>query len=614
MTAKTEKQQTGNISVNTENILPIIKKWLYSDHEIFLRELISNSFDAITKRNKIALKESLDISVNGKINITIDEKKKTITISDNGLGMDADEIQKYINQIAFSGAEEFVEKYKEDEKGGQIIGHFGLGFYSSFMVADTVEINSLSYKKGSKAANWFCEGSTEYKISEGNKKEVGTDIILYVNDESKDYLSEDKIKDLVEKYANFLPVEIQVNSNKANDQNPLWIKTPLDVKDEEYIEFYQKLYPLQGEPLFWIHLNVDYPFNLKGILYFPKLTHELDAHNKGQVKLFCQQVFVSDNIKEVLPEFLTLLQGAIDCPDIPLNISRSYLQNDPYVQKISKHIVKKVADKLTDLSKKDKKSFEKYWADINPFVKYGMMTNDDFYGKVKDIVLFTSSNGNETTIQEYLDRNKGKNENKVFYCADKETQASYVELFKAQELEVVYLSNLIDTHFLQFIESKNTDIKYVSVDSDISEHLIDKDKESKIVDPKDNKTSDQKIEDIFKEAINNEKLKIKVQALKSENTPALILESEQSKRMKAMSNMMKGMDTAMFEDNTLVLNSSSPVVKKVLDTKEKLGMTPKVSNLCEYIYDLALMSKRPLKGAEIQKFIERSNSLLRDIL
>ncbi|NQY74714.1 MAG: molecular chaperone HtpG, partial [Candidatus Margulisbacteria bacterium] len=370
----------GDISIHTDNIFPIIKKWLYSDHEIFLRELVSNGLDAITKLHRISLKEKIDDIPAPLINIQIDEEKKTLTFSDTGLGLDAEEVEKYITQIAFSSAEEFVNKFKDKDEKSQIIGHFGLGFYSSFMVSDLVEIRSKSYKKDAKSILWSCDGSTSYTIKESDRTDTGTDIILHINEDNKSFLKEGTITELVKKYTNFLPVEIQVNGKKANEETPLWSKAPSETKEEEYKTFYQKLFPFNADPLFWIHLNVDFPFNLKGILYFPKVMHELDA-NKGQVKLYCKQVFVSDNSKDVIPEFLTLLQGAIDCPDIPLNISRSYLQNDPYVQKISKHIIKKVADKLNDLYKKDKVNFESIWNDISPFIKYGMMQNDDFYQK-----------------------------------------------------------------------------------------------------------------------------------------------------------------------------------------------------------------------------------------
>ena len=506
MSKKTKATIKGNISIHTENIFPIIKKWLYSDHEIFLRELVSNGFDAITKLQKIAVKENVADIPSPKINIQVDTEKKTVTFSDTGLGMDAEEVTKYITEIAFSSAEEFIEKFKDKDEKNQIIGHFGLGFYSSFMVSNLVEIKSKSYKKDATAILWSCDGSTSYTITESDRKEIGTDVILHINEENKSFLEEAKITELAQKYTNFLPVEIQVNGKKVNDESPLWTKAPNEVSEEEYKEFYKKLFPFNAEPLFWIHLNVDYPFNLKGILYFPKVMHELDA-TKGQVKLFCKQVFVSDNANDVIPEFLTLLQGAIDCPEIPLNVSRSYLQNDPYVQKISKHIIKKVADKLNEMAKKDNGNFETIWNDISPFIKYGMMQNDDFYSKVKDIIIFESSTGHKTNIPDYLDRNKEKSKDKVLYCADKEGQNTYITMCKEQGLEVLFLHALIDTHFIQFLESKDTNIKYVSVDSELSDTLIEENQPTQVVD-KDNKTSDDKLLDIFKTSLNDDKLKI----------------------------------------------------------------------------------------------------------
>lgn len=598
----------GEISVKTENILPIIKKWLYSEHEIFLRELVSNAFDAIEKRKKIAEMEKQS-GPNGVINIEIKAESKQLIIHDNGLGMTAEEIQKYINQIAFSGAEDFVSHYMNKDEKSQIIGHFGLGFYSAFMVSDKVEINTLSWKPQSKPALWSCDGSTQFTITDSDKKEIGTDIVLYINDENKQYLEEETIKNLIVKYANFLPVEIQVNGKKVNDQHPLWIKQPIDVKDEEYTEFYNKLFPFSEPPLFWIHLNVDYPFTLKGILFFPRLQHELDSA-KGQVKLYCQQVFVSDNLKEVLPEFLNLLRGAIDCPDIPLNVSRSYLQNDPYVKKISNHIVKKVGDKLNELYNKDKASYEKYWEDIHPFIKYGMMTNDDFYQKVKDIVIYQSSLGYATSIPEYLERNEDKNSNIVLYSTDKETQSSTIALLIEHGQEVVYLNALIDAHFISFLESKDPTIKYQSVNAALSDHLVDTEKKSQIIDPADNKTVSDKLLDVFTQALKDKKVKIEVKNLKAENVSALMMESEQIKRLKAMTHMMQRGPQTLFEDLTLVVNSNNTIIDHIQTLSKISGNEDKVNRLCEEVYDLALLSHRPLNGEEIKKFISRTHELL----
>lgn len=619
MTEKTSqkaKEIKGDLHIHTDNIFPIIKKWLYTDHEIFVRELVSNAFDAITKLQKINVHENLGLSITPKIEIKTDEKAKTITISDNGLGLDAEDVQKYINQIAFSGAEDFVKQYKDKYEKAQIIGHFGLGFYSSFMVADKVEIISRSYKKGAKAIHWECDGSTTFSIKEAERSDVGTDIILSISKESKDFLADIRIKNLVTKYANFLPVEITVNGETANDQNPLWIKQPNDCKDDDYKAFYKKLFPMDQDPLFWIHLNVDYPFNLKGILYFPKLSHELDT--KGNIKLFCQQVFVSDNAKEVVPEFLTLLRGAIDCPDIPLNVSRSSLQNDPYVQKISKHIVKKISDKLTQLYKKDYENFTTYWSDISPFIKYGMMNHDDFYQKTKDVVIFKNSNDAYTTLDDYLERNKETLEKKVLYASNPEAQASYIQLCKDNGFEVLYLEHVIDTHFIQFLEMKQSEIKFQSVDSDLSDYLTKKISKDDETDDKSDSESDKKkkddsptaLESLFKSLLNKDTLKVSSQALKSSDVSAIILESEQSKRIKQMSAMMKGFQMPGMEDYTLVVNTESPVIQRIQSLEGDDSKKDLKEMLCRQVYDLAVLSHKGFSGAEMTDFIKRSNALL----
>ncbi|RAP30817.1 molecular chaperone HtpG [Candidatus Marinamargulisbacteria bacterium SCGC AG-343-D04] len=612
MPKKKELDIQGDISIDSENILPVIKKYLYSENEIFVRELISNGFDAITKLKKISNVEAIDVvPEKWLVDITIDEKKKTITFSDNGVGLDAEEVQKYINKVAFSGATDFIEKYKGDEKENQIIGHFGLGFYSSFIISSEVEIRSLSYKKDAKSIRWSCDGSTHFSLKDGDRKEIGTDIILHVSEESKDYLSEMKITELVQKYANFLPVEIHVNGKQVNHDEPLWEKQPKDVKEEEYKEFYKTLFPYQQDPLFWIHLNVEYPFRLKGILFFPKILHELDA-NKGKVKLYCQNVFVTDQAKDVIPEFLTLLQGAIDCPEIPLNVSRSYLQNDPYVRKISGHIVKKVADKLNSLYKTDKEHFESFWADISHFIKYGMMNDDDFYKKVKDIVIFPSSNGDNVAIPDYLERNKEVSENKVFYCSNKDEQAAYVEMCKSQNIEVVYLQSVVDSHFISFLESKDSKIKYVAIDSEISDHLVDDSKKSEVLDA-DNKTKNESISGIFKDSLSNDKLKIETKYFKTDDVPALLLESEQSKRLKQMSVLMNQPSMPGLDDFTLILNENNELIDQVLKLSNNSERKEDVKLLCEHVYDLALMSQKPLTGEKMKSFLNRSNTLLKTL-
>lgn len=598
--------QKGTISIHTENIFPIIKKWLYSEHEIFLRELVSNAVDAISKRHKIAIKESLGSVPEGRVNITIDKEKNTITISDNGLGMSEDEIQKYITQIAFSGAEEFLSKYDEaDEKSG-IIGHFGLGFYSSFMVASKVEIDSLSYQKDATPAHWTCTGSTEYEISEGSRTEVGTDIILHISADQKEYLEDARIETLIKKYANFLPIEIALNGEVKNDQNPLWTKSPQDLEDKDYKEFYQSLFPFQQEPLFWIHLNVDHPFNLQGILYFPRVTHELESH-KSKIKLFCKQVFVTDNSENVLPEFLTVLQGCIDCPELPLNVSRSALQNDPYIQKISKHVVKKVADKLNQISKQDKAEFETMWQDIHPFIKYGMMNDEEFYKKCESIIIFESTTGEFTNLPDYASRNEKGDAEKttVIYSTDKNAQASTIATLKEKGKEILLLDAMIDSHFIQFLEFKANGYEFKSVDAVAAEQL----KSGEETSEEDKNKHDELIK-TFKTDLGNDALNVEVSTFDSEDIPAILKVDESMKRMSEMSRMMGG-NSGMgdLSMHTVVLNSNNPAVKLILNNAGT-DKNPDRKLMSEHVYDLARMASKPLEGSEMAKFIKRSQTLL----
>lgn len=597
---------SGEISIHTQNIFPIIKKWLYSEHEIFIRELVSNSFDAITKRNTIATKEGRsELSVTGRVEITVDKEAKTVTISDNGLGLDADDLQKYINQVAFSGAEDFVKKYQDNSGEDPIIGHFGLGFYSSFMVASKVVIRSLSHKPGSVSALWECDGSTSFSITDGDRTEIGTDVILHIPDDNEEYVFEGRIEELVKKYANFLPIEIGVNGKLANSQNPLWVRSATELTDEDYKAFYQTLFPYNPEPLFWIHLNVDYPFNLKGILYFPKLVHELDA-KKGQVKLYCRQVFVSDSSQEVLPDFLTILQGAIDCPDLPLNVSRSFLQNDPYVQKISKHVVKKVADKLIEEFRTDRSKFAGYWDDISPFVKFGMLNHGDFYDKARDVVLFKNTDGKDFTVAEYLEANP-KLDKKVVYTSNKDAQGRYIQLCKDQGFDVLVLQSMIDSHFIQFLESKDSDVKFVSVESALADHL-----------GTDENNDESPLQALFATALGNDKLKVAVQTLGDPSIPAILTQPEFSKRMQEMAAAMSqrggtsGMP--MFEDYTLVVNAASPIVQNLKAMTDDTTQADLVNQVCRYVYDLALIGQRPLTGEQMNDFISRSNQLLGKLL
>ncbi len=602
------KSIKGNINIHTENIFPIIKKWLYSEHDIFVRELISNSFDAINKLKKISNVENIKTSEH-RIEVIIDKDQGTLTFRDTGLGMSAKEVQKYITQIAFSGAEDFLKKYTDSENKQDIIGHFGMGFYSAFMVADQVEIKSKSYQDVP-GVHWTCKGDTEYEMVPIKKETVGTDIILTINEESKEFLEEIRIETLIKKYANFLPIEIKLNDKVINDQDAgIWVKTPQDCKDEDYKEFYKKLFPFQDEPLFWIHLNVDYPFRLQGILYFPKVKNEMDLQ-KDRIKLFCQQVFVTDNAHDILPEFLMMLQGVIDCPDFPLNVSRSALQNDPYMQKISKHIIKKIADKISQLYKKSRTDYEGYWPNIHPFVKYGMMNNDDFYTKTKDAVIFESSNGGYTTLSDYLDRTDDKKT--VIYSTNKDIQGHYIEMLKAEGKEVLLMDNFIDTHFIQFLEMKESSIKYSSVDGDAINDILSKPEEENSEENKDEKEKkeDHPIATLFKNNLNNENLNISITSFKSNETIALIKQDEQTKRLKEMSRMMGSGDLGtMFNNDKLLVNENHPTIQ-TLSKLDPVKDKDKINTLCEHIYDLALVAHGSLDKDKLPKFIKRSQTIL----
>ncbi len=610
MSDKVEKEE-GSISIHTENIFPIIKKWLYSDKDIFLRELISNAVDAIHKFQNINLVEGLKISDEYKVNVHLDKDAGTLTVSDNGIGMTADEVRKYINQIAFSSAEDFVEKFKDLEDKNQIIGHFGLGFYSSFMVAENVEIRTLSYQKDAEAVHWQCEGTTKYSIEPTDKKDRGTEVILHLNDDEKEFLNPDGTREVIKKFCNFLPVSINLEGEEVNDKNPLWTKSASDISDDEYKEFYRKLYPMSADPLFWIHLNIDFPFNLKGIVYFPHLTNEFDV-TKSHINLYCNQVFVSDNTPELIPEFLTPLQGCLDAPDLPLNVSRSYLQNDPQVRKIREVISGRVAAKIVDLAKNDREAFEPIWEDIHSFVKYGMMREDKFYEKVKDHVIYrTTGEDKFTTLPGYLERAKEKHENKVYYANDEGTQATYLKLFKSQGMEVLILDAMIDNHFIQFLESKNTDIKFERVDADITENLLEADPSNKIVEGAENKTKGERIEQIFKDGLDEIKgLTIRIETLKDDTVPGMILLNEQSRRFKEMTHMMgQGEMPDMFSDHTLMVNTASPAVEKILKLQDE-GNTELADMLIEQIYDLAMLSHQAISKERMAGFLERSSKLL----
>ncbi|MFL1469252.1 molecular chaperone HtpG [Paraclostridium bifermentans] len=617
------ENKKGNISIHTENIFPIIKKWLYSDKDIFVRELISNGCDAINKYKKLVSLGEIENKQDQdyKINVKIDKDNSTLIFEDNGIGMTEEEVEKYINQVAFSGAEDFVNKYKDKmSEENDIIGHFGLGFYSAFMVASKVQIDTLSYKEGAQAVKWVSEGQTEYELSASeDRKSRGTTITLFLADDSKEFLEEYTVRSIIDKHCSFLPVNIYLDvkdSSKEKDENsenemkplndtyPLWLKSPKDCTDDEYKEFYRKVFNTFDEPLFWIHLNVDYPFNLKGILYFPKLKNEFELI-EGKVKLYNNQVFVADNIKEVIPEFLLLLKGVIDCPDLPLNVSRSFLQNDKDVSKISKHIIKKVADKLKSLYKNERDNFEKFWDDIQVFIKFGCLKDEGFYDKIKDILLFKDINSNYITLNDYLEKCKEKHENKVFYVSDEEQQSQYIKLFKDYDLDAVILDSSIDNHFISFIEFKNQGVTFNRIDADLSDVLKDKNEDEN----KENKTE---IENLFKEYVKDKVKDYSVESLKSEDTTAIILVSEQSRRMAEMKSQFAGMDLGMNfeEEKTLVINDNSPIIKKLVSLKDDESKKDQIELICNQIVDVALLANKELDAKELDEFINRNNKLM----
>ncbi len=656
----------GSLSINSENIFPIIKKWLYSDHDIFFRELISNGCDAITKVKKLDMMGEYQIPDDNKfkIQVVVNDKEKTIKFTDNGLGMTEDEVNEYINQIAFSGAADFLNKYKDKTNEDQIIGHFGLGFYSAFMVADKVTIDTLSYKEGAVPVHWECDGGTEFYMKEGTRSERGTEITLYLNEDSLEFANEYRAREVITKYCSFMPTEIYLsNANEEpeyetvlpeevtdedtvvetivepeeteekenedgtketvvkkpettkkkilkrpvplNDTTPLWAKHPNECTDEDYKEFYRKVFHDYKEPLFWIHLNMDYPFNLKGILYFPKFNTEYDTL-EGVIKLYNNQVFIADNIKEVIPEFLMLLKGVIDCPDLPLNVSRSALQNDGFVKKISDYITKKVADKLSGMCKTDKESYEKYWDDINPFIKFGCLKDDKFCEKMNDYILFKTIYGKYVTLPEYLEANKEKNENKVFYVTDEIGQGQYIKMFKDENMDAVILKHNIDNPFITHLEQKNEKVKFLRIDADLNDSLKEEATEE---DKKSLEEAEKELSEIFKKALNNDKLQVKAELLKDKNISSMVTLSEENRRMADMMKMygMSGMDASMFGNQvTLILNAGNDMVKYIQENKD----SENVPMFCEQLYDLALISHEQLSPEAMTKFIERSNKIM----
>ena len=625
---KTMITEKGSISINTENIFPIIKKFLYSDHEIFLRELVSNAVDATQKLKRLNslghIKQELgDL----RIQVKLDEKAKTLTISDAGIGLTAEEIKKYINQVAFSGATEFMEKFKEAQDANEIIGRFGLGFYSAFMVAEKVEIQTLSYQEGSEAAYWSCDGSTQFEIGKGNRQTRGTDIILYINEESKEFLEQFRIQEILNKYCKFLPVPIQFGTktesvpdgedkegkpqyksvevdNIVNTTNPLWTRTPSELTDEDYLSFYRELYPMSEDPLFWIHLNVDYPFNLTGILYFPKVKNDLELQ-RNKIKLFSRQVFITDEVKDIVPEFLLLLHGVIDSPDIPLNVSRSFLQADSNVKKINGYISRKVAEKLQELFNKDRKSFEEKWKDLGMFIKYGSLSDEKFFEKSKNFVLLTNTKSETNTLDEYKikvqDFQTDKNGQLVWlYTQDADGQHSYVEAANQKGYDVLVMDSPIDMHFIQHLEMKLEKTSMKRVDADILDKLIEK---SDTPTHALTETEVNDIKKIFEEAINNKAMSVELESLQAEQLPVIITREEWMRRMKEMSKMGGGMNFYgnLPETFKVSLNGNHPLLKKIL-----LADAEQQPKLAKQAYDLALLAQGMLKGADLTAFVNRS--------
>ena len=649
----------GSLSISSENIFPVIKKWLYSDHDIFYRELISNGCDAITKLKKLELMGEYEKpeDFEYKIQVTVNPNEKTITFTDNGLGMTEEEVDEYINQIAFSGAQDFLNKYKDKANEDQIIGHFGLGFYSAFMVADKVTIDSRSYKKDAKPVHWESEGGTEFEMGEGTKEEQGTTIVLYLNEDSTEFSNEYRAREVIEKYCGFMPVPIFLNNAAEgpqyetiekdqltdkdtiietiveeakteekenengeketvevspakekykilkrpvalNDVSPLWNKHPNECTEEEYKAFYRKVFMDYKEPLFWIHLNMDYPFNLKGILYFPKINTEYDSL-EGTIKLYNNQVFIADNIKEVIPEFLMLLKGVIDCPDLPLNVSRSALQNDGFVKKISDYITKKVADKLSGMCKTDRENYEKYWDDISPFIKFGCLKDEKFEEKMKDYILFKDLDGKYLTLQDCLDNAKEKHENVIYYVTDEKEQSQYINMFRKEGLDAVYMGHSIDSPFIGQLEQKHEGLKFLRIDADVTDTF---------------KADAQKLTDTFKKALANDKLEIKVEKLKDGQLASMITVSEENRRMQDMMKMynMYGMDPSMFGSvgETLVLNANNKLVQYVL-AHEEGDLTEKI---CRQLYDMASLSHGSLTPERMTQFIARSNEIMMEMV
>ena len=662
----------GNLSINSDNIFPIIKKWLYSDHDIFFRELISNGCDAITKLKKLDMmgEYALADDYKAEIQVIVNPEEKTLKFIDNGIGMTADEVEEYINQIAFSGATDFIEKYKDKANEDQIIGHFGLGFYSAFMVADEVEIDTLSWQDGAQAVHWTCDGGTEFDMEEGTKTQVGTEITLHINEDCLEFCNEYKAKEVIKKYCSFMPTQIMLSKANTtetqiiteqekldtdevveeikkekeedeqklkikkrpellNETHPLWAKHPNECTREEYLEFYRKVFQDYKEPLFWIHLNMDYPFNMKGILYFPKINMEYESI-EGTIKLYNNQVFIADNIKEVIPEFLMLLKGVIDCPDLPLNVSRSALQNDGFVKKISDYITKKVADKLSGMCKTDRENYEKYWDDINPFIKFGCIKDEKFCERMMDYVLFKDIDEKYTTMKEYLgpdgeetqeepkeepeqsvenadgepvEEEKEAPKTTIYYVTDEVQQSQYINLFREQKMNAVILKHNIDNPFISHLEMKNEKVKFQRIDADVTDSMKEEASEEEL------KAETDALTELFRKALNNEKLEVKVEKLKNEKVSSMVTLSEENRRMQEMMKMynMYGMDSNAFgTSTTLILNANNALVKYLFEHPE----SDHANMICEQLYDLAMISHQPLAPEAMTRFVTRSNEIM----
>lgn len=600
--------EKGSVSVQMENLFPLIKKWLYSEKDIFVRELVTNSLDAISKLRHLAVcgefKEDPDEKY--EIHVRIDRDAKTIVFSDNGIGMTADEIRKYISEVAFSGASDFMDKYRQGGEGAQIIGHFGLGFYSSFIISDSVEIDSLSYVEGSAPAHWRCAGAPDYEMSEGVRTKRGTDVVLHVSDSESDYLDEFRLRNALETYCSFMPVPIFLNGSRINESKALWNERPADVKEDEYRKFYRLLYPFEEDPIFWIHINVEFPVRAKGILYFPKLSDRIDQ-SRFRIKFYYNSVYVSDNLKDLIPPFLANLRGVIDCPDMPLNVSRSYLQQDPVMKKLTAYITRKVSDELTSLFKSDREKYEKCWDDVGFFVKIGMMEDEKFFEAMKGALIFRKTSGGTAVFDELCASKPGK----IYYASSEKAQSFYVELLEKQGRDVIVCDSMIDPQFLMFLEGKYKDVKLVRVDAELSDESLDKSGESGIVNPVTNKTASETVEQLFRDVLSIPGLEVRAEYLKTSDVPAVVILKEDERRLKEIYSMYKMEPVETPSSHTLVVNMASPVVKSLLKGVSGLGASNEDVRLVVWqVYDLALIPQRPLFALRLEAYAKDSSRLL----